>query len=173
MFGHLVRFYFLYKVSLKDDGMYVLNYDQWNTSIPWYASRYWEKSFLNLNIGNARLEAKRKKRGLKTRCMSWRIFWAVSLVCHCFHLTEAVRTVSGRYLKQGCSQRGRLYCSPSSRESLPGIPEAACPFWEWLLRSALECLTPVPSEMSTTFWPSAFLVGLLRWTGVARLNCIP
>lgn len=41
--------------------MYVLNYDQWNTSIPWYASRYWEKSFLNLNIGNARLEAKRKK----------------------------------------------------------------------------------------------------------------
>ena len=39
VFGHFMEFYFPYKVSSKDDGLCVLNYDQWNTGVPWYVGK--------------------------------------------------------------------------------------------------------------------------------------
>lgn len=132
MFGHLVRFCFHYKISLKDDGMYVLNYNQWNTSIPWYASRYWEKSFLNLNIGNANLEAKKKRkkgRGIGDKMHVLKDFLSSSIGASLLSPHwGCVRTVSGHYLKQDCRECGRLYCSPSSKEVISGNSRGSLPF---------------------------------------------
>lgn len=55
MFAHVVGFYLPYKVSLKDDNMYFLNYDQWNASAPWYGGNIRRKELSKVNIGNEKL----------------------------------------------------------------------------------------------------------------------